>query len=184
MGLIPPPLFEQCSKKLRIWWRLAPLSIWVLQSFQHFQYFLKFWCFLYYLAFSEFWVFSILGCLYCFQYLSISCRFLVFPVRFDASSLCTVCGVVCVVFVLFVAWCGDLMGGQPSHQTSQLDFIATFSLWLLFHHPYFHIFICISISRTFSCPDNFQDLPGNLQDPPYNHQDPPDKLSEITTRIL
>ena len=31
MGLTPPP-FEQCSKKMRIWWRMAPLIKVILQA--------------------------------------------------------------------------------------------------------------------------------------------------------
>ena len=27
MGLTPLPPFEQCSKKMRIWWRMSPLSV-------------------------------------------------------------------------------------------------------------------------------------------------------------
>ena len=41
-----------------------------------------------------------------------------------------------LVCVLFVAWCGDLMGGQPSHQTSQMDFIATFSSSVFSSSPF------------------------------------------------
>ena len=33
MGLTPPP-FEQCSKKMRIWWRMSPL---IIQSFPPLQ---------------------------------------------------------------------------------------------------------------------------------------------------